>query len=166
MLERAGEVEFIAAAAEEAFRGEGRVIAVTGDAGAGKSSLVRVACTSVEAVRTVHGSCDPLATPRPLGPIRDIFGDLDGSLLAGEASHLAAISDALFAALRAAPTIVVIEDAQWIDEASVDCLRFIVRRIGALPVLVLLTYLTKRSARDTRYACYSETWHGRIELRP
>lgn len=140
MLERAGEVEFIAAAAEEAFRGEGRVIAVTGDAGAGKSSLVRVACTSVEAVRPVHGSCDPLATPRPLGPIRDIFGDLDCSLPAGEASHLAAISDALFAALRAAPTIVVIEDAQWIDEASVDCLRFIVRRIGALPVLVLLTY--------------------------
>ncbi|MGE3074518.1 MAG: AAA family ATPase [Dehalococcoidia bacterium] len=142
LLERSGELEFIATGAMEALRGEGRAIAIAGDAGAGKSSLARVAVSCVGPVRVLRGSCDPLATPRPLGPIRDIFGDLGStmSLIEAQNTALTAVGEAAFAALKTEPTVVFIEDTQWIDEASVDVLRFILRRIGALPVLLLLTY--------------------------
>ncbi|MGE0601486.1 MAG: AAA family ATPase [Dehalococcoidia bacterium] len=142
LLERSGELEFIARGAAEALRGEGRAVAVAGDAGAGKSSLARVAVSCVGPVRVLRGSCDPLSTPRPLGPIRDIFGDLGStlSLIEAQSTALTAVGEAAFAALKTEPTVVFIEDTQWIDDASVDVLRFILRRIGALPVLLLLTY--------------------------
>ncbi len=141
LLERTGELQFIAAAADEALRGDGRVIAITGDAGAGKSSLVRVACSCLGPVRTSVGSCDPLSTPRPLGPVRDILNELqEPHSRANVPSALAEVCEALFASLAAEPTVIVVEDAQWIDEGSVDALRFVARRIGALPVLLLITY--------------------------
>jgi len=141
LLERDGEIEFIAAAGAEALRGDGRVIAITGDAGAGKSSLVRVAASRLEPARIVTGACDPLSTPRPLGPVRDILRDLRNHTGREELpGGLAEVCEALFTALGEQPTVMVVEDAQWMDEGSVDALRFIVRRIGALSVLVLLTY--------------------------
>jgi DNA-binding CsgD family transcriptional regulator len=143
LLERAGDLDFIAAGAAEALRGDGRVIAVTGDAGTGKSSLVRVACSCIGPARVALGACDPLSTPRPLGPIRDILRDLLAGQGQGELpTGLADVCETLFVALGDEPTIMVVEDAQWIDEGSVDALRFVVRRIGALPVLLLLTYRT------------------------
>lgn len=141
LLERSGELGFIAAAAEEALRGDGRVIAITGDAGAGKSSLARVASSSAGMARVVLGACDPLSTPRPLGPVRDILRDLQaGRWPSDMPTVLADVCEALFAELGHEPTVMVVEDAQWIDEGSVDALRFVARRIGALPVLFLLTY--------------------------
>ena len=36
--------------------------------------------------------------------------------------------------------MLVLEDVHWADEASLDVLRFVARRIQKLPVLVLLSY--------------------------
>ncbi|TVZ00233.1 hypothetical protein EAS64_36870 [Trebonia kvetii] len=48
----------------------GRVVLVSGEAGIGKSSLVRR--FRDESARTVlWGECDAMRTPRPLGPVRD-----------------------------------------------------------------------------------------------
>ena len=54
----------------------GQVVAVTGEAGAGKTSLLRAATSTPTGGRVVRGLCDPLATPRPLGPVRDILAEL------------------------------------------------------------------------------------------
>ncbi len=42
--------------------------------------------------------------------------------------------------LRAEPTVLVIEDLHWVDAASVEVLRFLVRRIEAMPCAVVVTY--------------------------
>ena len=90
----------------------------------------------------MRGLCDPLATPRPLGPVRDVLAELGASELAElPASPTRDDVEALVVSVVSRePTTVVVEDVQWIDEASVEALRYLVRRIDALPVLLVLTY--------------------------
>jgi predicted ATPase len=47
----------------------GRLILVGGEAGVGKTALVR---EFSEGRRVLWGACDPLHTPRPLGPLLDL----------------------------------------------------------------------------------------------
>ena len=127
----------------EAANGTGRAIAITGEAGAGKSALVREACLAAPDMRVLRGACDPLSTPRPLGPLRDIVADLgrSGPELGNTGSAaLTEFCEAVFAAVCSEPTVVVIEDAHWLDEASIDVIRFLLRRLEAVPTLLLMTY--------------------------
>jgi DNA-binding CsgD family transcriptional regulator/tetratricopeptide (TPR) repeat protein len=124
---------------------QGRCLVVTGEAGAGKSTLVRAATAGARSMRVVRGLCDPLSTPRPLGPVRDVLLDLAAlpdSGIAGSAASLSSsgLGERLLEAARTEPTTIVIEDVQWIDGASVEVLRFLARRIDAIPVLLVLTY--------------------------
>ena len=89
------------------------------------------------------GACDALATPRPLCPLIDIAettqGDLLASLREGEKPH--AVFVALVEELRAVrPTIAVIEDVHWADEATLDVIRLLARRAETLGALVVVTY--------------------------
>lgn len=142
LLERSSELDHIAASADEALRGEGRLLAISGEAGAGKTVLVRAACDRLSAVRVLRGTCDPLSTPRPLGPVRDLFRSPDDPFQRDIAADLplTAVCEAVFDALRTESTVVVVDDAQWIDDASVEVLRFALRRISAMPVLILITF--------------------------
>ncbi len=142
LFERAPQLDALAGAiargAATDGSASGSVVTVAGDAGAGKTSLVAAALTGVpEGVRVLRAACDPLSTPRPLGPVRDIqaaIGDPveTDTLLGAEARFAAQVS--------AAPTLLVIDDAQWIDAASVEVLRFLVRRIEALPVVLVIAH--------------------------
>ncbi|MGN6218494.1 MAG: AAA family ATPase [Microbacterium sp.] len=142
LFERAPQLDALAGAiargAATDGSASGSVVTVAGDAGAGKTSLVAAALTGVpEGVRVLRAACDPLSTPRPLGPVRDIqvgLGDPfeSDTLLGAEARFAAQVS--------AAPTVLVIDDAQWIDAASVEVLRFLVRRIEALPVVLVIAH--------------------------
>ena len=86
--------------------------------------------------------CDSLSTPRPLGPLRDVADELGPSvsaLLRGTAAQheiFAAVLDAL----RARPRVFVVEDLHWADEATLDLVRFLARRIAGLPLLLVLSY--------------------------
>src|SRR5688572_3372133 len=81
LLERNRELAELADAVAEAASGSGSVVLVFGEAGIGKSSLVRAVAEMVPARgRLLVGTCDDLATPRTLGPFRDIVG-LAGSEL-------------------------------------------------------------------------------------
>jgi hypothetical protein len=85
----------------------------------------------------LRGRCDPLATPRPLGPVRDLLADLrplDGS------APLAEVCEALFDVVRAEPTVVVVEDLHWVDAASAEVLRFLLRRVEVMPCTLVVTY--------------------------
>jgi predicted ATPase len=44
----------------------------------------------------------------------------------------------------------VIEDVHWADETTVNTLRFLVRRIAQLPVILLLTYRDDELSATTR----------------
>jgi predicted ATPase len=59
--------------------GEGRLIALGGEAGVGKTALLRRFCDEAEQARVLWGACEPLRTPRPLGPLVDVAEVLGGA---------------------------------------------------------------------------------------
>lgn len=135
--ERARVVDTIAAAAE----GHGAGIAIAGDAGAGKSTLVQVACADAPRVRILRSGCDPLSTPRPFGPLRDVAAPAGFSAVLSDAEVLLTqVCEDVLAALSAEPTVLVVEDLHWVDAGTADVLRFVARRLGSVPVAIVVTY--------------------------
>jgi len=132
LVEREALVERLREAVAAAGAGSGGLVAVAGEAGAGKTSLVQAAVEPA-----VWGFCDPLATPRPLGPFRDIARRV---LPDGAGSGAGELRERLLDWLGGEPVPLVVEDAHWIDAASADVLRFVGRRIAATRGLVVLTY--------------------------
>ena len=90
--------------------------------------------------RTLAGACEHLATPAPLGPFADVAAAVGGPLAAAvEAGHPRDVAMALLDELRV-PAVLVIEDAHWADEATLDVLRVLGRRISETPSLVVVTF--------------------------
>jgi DNA-binding CsgD family transcriptional regulator/tetratricopeptide (TPR) repeat protein len=151
LLERDQELAVLVDAAREAATGTGSVVLVHGEAGIGKSSLIAAIRPLLpNHTRMLVGSCDALSTPRTLGPFRDLAPSvgprLAEALRAGERDE---VMDALLEELQQPPpSTLVVEDVHWADEATVDTLRFLVRRIGRLPVVLLLTYRDDELSRD------------------
>ena len=122
--------------------GRGEIVLVGAEAGGGKTSLVRAfACGADAAVW--WGSCDNLRSPRPLGPLADIAASAGGPLARafdGE-SPRRQIFDVTLETLRASTrcVVLVIEDLHWADDATLDLVTFLGRRIGSAPALLVLT---------------------------
>ena len=123
--------------------GTGRLVLIAGEAGIGKSALLRAFADGHPDTRVLSGACDALHTPRPLGPLLDIAEDAGGEFaaLASDGATPAAIVAALTRETRRKkPTVVVLEDLHWADGATLDVLRLLVRRLNTVPALVLATY--------------------------
>jgi DNA-binding CsgD family transcriptional regulator/tetratricopeptide (TPR) repeat protein len=151
LLERDAQMAVLEEAFAQAQGGLGRLVFVSGDAGIGKSALVRGFCAGVaEAARVLLGACDGLWTPRPLGPFADIGPSVGGRLAAAISSGEAApaVFEALVGELRSGgTTVVAIEDVHLADEATLDILGLLGRRVEQLGVLVLATYRSDELAR-------------------
>jgi DNA-binding CsgD family transcriptional regulator/tetratricopeptide (TPR) repeat protein len=144
LLERESSLASLAEYAREARRGEGRLVLVAGEAGVGKSALVERLEHEVRDARWSWGACDGLFTPRPLGPLFDLAAQLGGEL--AELCRAGAAREELFGALLrqvnepGTLNVVVVEDVHWADEATVDLLRFLGRRLRSSAVLLIATY--------------------------
>ena len=144
LLERAQHVEALAGnLSAVASTSQGMLVLIGGEAGVGKTALVRQFADDQRQSRVLFDACDPLFTPHPLGPLLDIAqvvgGDFRALVEGGRMPH--EVVSALVLELRARkPTILVIEDLHWADEATLDVLRLLSRRIRGVPVLVLATY--------------------------
>ncbi|GAA1465919.1 ATP-binding protein [Microbacterium thalassium] len=120
----------------------GSIALIGGEAGSGKTSLLReFLARRPPGVSWRAGRCDDLATPASFAPLWDMADALPAAVadaLEGEGRQrvLAGIADAL----RAEPSILVFDDVQWADEATIDLIRFVGRRIDELPVLLCLAY--------------------------
>lgn len=143
LWERDAALRSLAEYAAEIREGHGCLVLVPGEAGAGKTSLIDAFLRTEPAGRVLHTACDGLSTPRALGPLFDLAEESSGAL--AQAVSRGDGREALFRALLAELTLVrstvlVIEDLQWADAATLDLIRFIGRRLSALPVAVLVTY--------------------------
>jgi predicted ATPase len=175
------------ATAWEALRGayadvatSGRLAAVTGEAGIGKTRLVeafleearRLGATTVEvacyegesnlayapiaaAIRALHGH--PGAAGRLaaipahwLGEVVRLVPELGGAAPApsietggpgAQTRFYAGISDALCRLLGGdVPGVLFLDDAQWADDASLDLLAYLARRLDELTVLLIVSW--------------------------
>ena len=125
--------------------GHGRFVLVSGEAGIGKTSLIeRFAETHHNQARILWGACDALFTPRALGPLYDIAPQTQSNLFtlleeeAPRTSILSAVLEVLEKNTK--PTIVVIEDVHWADEATLDLLKFLGRRMSKVKSMLLVSY--------------------------
>ena len=150
LLEREVELRALDAALARAVAGTGSVVLLFGEAGIGKTTVLRAFLRAAAGrVRVLVGGCEDLLTPRTLGPIRDIargtVGPLAGALAGDERES---VFGALLSELSRGPTVLVVEDAHWADEATLDVLRYIGRRVDDLPAVLVVTYRDDEVDRD------------------
>lgn len=131
--------------------GRGAVVLLRGEAGSGKTALLRAFADSMSD-RVSWGACHPLSTPRPLGPLAEIAEQLGGELadlVAGEGRPHEIAATLARSASKDGPAVVVLEDLHWADDATLDVLRMLVRPLQDRALLLLASY------RDDEVARYS-----------
>jgi predicted ATPase len=142
LLERDELLVALEARLEAARRGDGSLTLLAGEAGSGKTSLLAALAGRVGGdVLVLRGGCDPLSTPRPLGPLIDIALDPASGLrriLTADLEPIdvfAEVLERLRGTIR--PTLMVVEDVHWADDATLDFLRFVGRRVDGTNSLVV-----------------------------
>jgi DNA-binding CsgD family transcriptional regulator len=154
LLERSEQLHTLQASlARVVETSHGGTLLVPGEAGIGKTSLLRRFCADLgQSARVFWACCDPLFTPRPLGPLLELADDVSPDLAAQITSGGQAfdVAGSLLRELKhSAPAVLVIEDVHWADEATLDVIRLVARRIDSIPVLLVMTYRDDESDRGT-----------------
>src|SRR5689334_4761589 len=126
-------------------KGEGHCIFVSGEAGIGKTSLIKVFCSEVKTKCNIYqGICDALFTPRPLAPLYDVLLQLGKTIPESniDSSNRTAFFTNFLQELtnQGEVNLIVFEDIHWADEATLDFIKFLCRRITQLKCLFILTY--------------------------
>ncbi len=146
--EMVGRSETLAALMLALARAPG-VVLVAGDAGIGKTRLLREFAAAAEAT-VLWGDCVPMqAGELPYAPFATALRGLPvpappSAAEPGDAraQRFEAVVSALGRLARDGPVVLVIEDLHWADGATQDLLRFLVRNLGEPAVLVVATVRT------------------------
>ncbi len=134
--------------------GQGRLALISGGAGVGKTSLAEALCKTVahQGPRVLTGRCYDQSETPPYGPWTEIragflnekdIPPLPNALYTNaQSSHqfFIEVRDFFTAATEKQPLIVLLEDVQWADAASLDLLRFLARSPISLRTLLIVTY--------------------------
>jgi DNA-binding CsgD family transcriptional regulator/tetratricopeptide (TPR) repeat protein len=127
-----------------ALSGTGSIVCIEGEAGIGKTSLLRAFGAHTAATVPVWwGACDALQTPRPLGPLLDIAAQSPDPHLRealADATDRTRVFQAFVDWLTRHPALVLLEDLHWADDATLDLVRFVTRRISSTRSLVVGTF--------------------------
>ena len=145
LIERAGFLTSLLSSFDHVARGEGHCILLGGEAGMGKTSLVRAFCKQIKSnCKIYQGTCDALFSPRPLAPLYDIIWQMGTDIRDddGSPTDRAALFSRFLYELeyQKGTTVIVIEDIHWADEATLDFIKFFVRRITRVHSLFIVTY--------------------------
>ena len=175
LVERERELEALGRALEAARRGEGGAAVVEGPAGIGKSRLLAAAGAAADDLEVLRARGSELERDFPFGVVRQLFepvlfgaADVERErLLAGagafsqrvllgsaaddrDAADAYAILHGLYwfvanlADLR--PVLLLVDDAQWADAASLRWLAFLLHRLDGMPVALMLAMRSREAA--------------------
>src|SRR5262245_16157121 len=134
LLERDHELATLDALLGEITTDQGQIALISGEAGIGKTTLVErflaQAREGRQPARIQWAACEALFTPRPLGPFYDIARQTASPLraLLDNNANRAALFAAVLDDLTSTPTVLVIEDIHWADEATLDLIKYLGRR--------------------------------------
>jgi DNA-binding CsgD family transcriptional regulator len=151
LLERSELLDYLAAGLAEAADGRGCMVLLGGEAGAGKTALLREFCGNDLSARVLWGACERLFTPRALGPFLDIAQPAGVEL--GRFAPNRRVPHEFAGALVAElandfPTVLVVEDVHWADEGTLDVIKLLGRRIESLPVLAIVSFRDDQLTAD------------------
>lgn len=153
LLERDPFLAALNGASQQAADGHGRVVLVEGEAGVGKTTLLReFSRRAGTGAKVLWGWCEALSTPRPLGPLYDMARALDPSVAAmlDEGARPDRLFPALLDALQEStePTTIIFEDVHWADAATLDLIKYLGRRIALLPAVLVLSMRNDETGLD------------------
>lgn len=143
LLERDDELAGLAGAVDEAARGRGLFVLLAGEAGIGKTSLIRALRGQLpEGVVFATGACEALSVPVPLAPLRELVYAADETVLGTEGGmdRVGLARSVMSVLSQRAPMVAVVEDAHWADPLTLDVLRILARGIEGSGALVVVTY--------------------------
>jgi len=142
LLEREQSLGELAHWFAQAQRTGGCTVLIAGEAGIGKTALLQEFVKHQQQVRALWGGCDALFTPRPLAPLHDIARQTQGRLLSQLRSGTS--PDVLFTLaldeLERESTLLIFEDIHWADEATLDLLKYLGRRINRTRTMLVVSY--------------------------
>jgi DNA-binding CsgD family transcriptional regulator len=123
----------------------GACVLLSGEAGVGKTTVLRAAAGRADRrIQWLWGTCEPMLSPTPLGPLVDWLDRMPPALSAAVRAgrHAGEVLAGVLSMLSdpARPTVLVIDDAQWADSATLDLLRYLGRRIERTSALLILSY--------------------------
>jgi predicted ATPase len=194
VIGREAERAWLEEAAAAAIAGRGSLVLLGGDAGVGKTRLAEEVATAADAT-FLRGAASPAAPPYcpVIGALRhhlrrvpdalDDCGRLRGhlALLLPELGDAVAGSDraTLFESIRCAlatiagrrPTIILLDDLQWSDDATLELLAALASTVGDLPVFLIAAYRTDEvprahPLRALRTALRRDRMLGELVLEP
>ncbi len=143
LVEREAALAALRHALDEALTGRGRLVVVRGEAGIGKTALVRAFLDAAHpGIRTATGTCDGFSTPTPFAPLEDIapaLGREFGAMLDAGTAYGPIARWVRQRLSQAGPWILVVEDIQWADEATLELLVYLARRLDGLRCLIITT---------------------------
>ena len=157
LIERAGFLASLEGLLGEALDGSGRLVFLGGEAGVGKTTLAAALADAAQAdnaddaaagpgVR--RGSCDNVTTAEALGPILDAFPELITAVDDEAGLSLLRLFRKVREALAGSPMLLLLEDVHWADEATLDILRYLGRRLAGVRLMILATFRSEEVGRD------------------
>lgn len=148
LLERHDVLSALNSALRAAGTGAGGLMLLSGEAGVGKTTVLQQWIASVRnRARVLVGSCEPLSSPRPLAPLLDVLPGMGAGVRqtltrVRDGATACDLFDGVLADLAGSHqvTVLVFEDLHWADEATLDLVRYLSRRLVRVRALLVATH--------------------------